>query len=79
MTDIVATETAKAREQTHRLPWNTSEERERIITALLEAKAEVLEEINNDNDGWLDEECALLRQEVTNRDLARACREARGL
>jgi hypothetical protein len=82
MTDIVAIETAKAREQAERLMPHCigvdSDEHaaELIVTALLEAKADVLAELDaNLTVALTDEEIAelfttpiaALRQEVWNR------------
>lgn len=86
MTDIVSIETAKAREQAERVaPFTNSAVckclRERVITALLEAKADVLAELDaNLTVALTDDEIAelftvpiaALRQEV-------ACRRLRGL
>jgi hypothetical protein len=78
MTDIVAIETAKAREQAERLMPHCigvdSDEHaaELIVTALLEAKADVLAELDaNLTDEEIAElfntPIAALRQEVWNR------------
>lgn len=74
MVDIVAIETAKAREQAERFVLylcscvDEDAVTERIVTALLEAKADVLDAVDEEDDLLCDER-VLLRQEVTNRRL----------
>lgn len=75
MTDIVAIETAKAEEQAGRLfrGLGDIDDPAVIVTALLEAKADILEEhAPNAGKYGYSPYCRLLREEVNNR-------KARGL
>lgn len=72
MTDIVAIETAKAREQVDKLEYRVEmmdeHDPEILVTALLEAKADILAEYAPDagNYGYSPYH-RLLREEVNNR------------